>query len=86
LISSQDVKLLTNWWVYRNAKAKRELGFQPSPHEDTIEATVEWYMEREGDRLARSRRTQPAPYKLAAAALGALEGAGGLARRLWPLG
>jgi dihydroflavonol-4-reductase len=85
-ISSQDVKLMTNWWVYRNTKAKRELGFQPSPHEDTIEETVEWYMEREGDRLARSRRTQPIPYKLTATALGAVERLGGSARRLWPRG
>jgi dihydroflavonol-4-reductase len=85
-ITSQEVKLATNWWFYKNAKAKRELGFTTSPHEDTIEATVDWYLERESDRLARSRRTQPVPYKLAATALGAIEGAGGFARRLWPLG
>jgi dihydroflavonol-4-reductase len=76
-ITVHDVRLATGWWTYSNAKAKRELGFRPSPHEDAIEATVEWYMEREGDRLARSRRTQPVQWKAAAAALGAV-------RRVWP--
>jgi dihydroflavonol-4-reductase len=85
-ITVQEVRMATSWWTYRNTKAKRELGFQPSPHEDTIEATVEWYLEREADRLARSRRTQPVSWKVAAAALGAVEGAGGAVRRLWPLG
>jgi dihydroflavonol-4-reductase len=83
-ISSDEIRLTTCWWTYRNAKAKRELGFQPSPHEDTIEATVEWYLEREADRLARSRRTQPVQWKMLAAALGAMEGTGGAMRRLLP--
>jgi dihydroflavonol-4-reductase len=85
-ITVPEVRVTTQWWTYKNTKAKRELGFKPSPHEDTIEATVEWYLEREGDRLARSRRTQPVGWKAAAAALGAVEGAGGALRRLWPLG
>ena len=84
-ISADEVRLTTCWWTYRNTKAKRELGFQPSPHEDTIEATVEWYLEREADRLARSRRTQPVQWKMLAAGLGAAAGAGGAMRRLWPL-
>ena len=42
-------------------KAKRELGWKTSPHEDTIEATVNWYIDREGDRFKRSRRSQPDP-------------------------
>ena len=85
-ISSDEIRLTTCWWTYRNAKAKRELGFRPSPHEDTIEATVEWYLEREADRLARSRRTQPVQWKVLAAALGAVEGTGGAMRRLLPRG
>jgi dihydroflavonol-4-reductase len=84
-ISVQEVRLASQWWTYRNTKAKRELGFTTTPHEDTIEATVAWYMEREGDRIARSRRSQPVQYKLAAATVGALVGAGGIARRIWPL-
>jgi dihydroflavonol-4-reductase len=84
-ISSDEIRLTTCWWTYRNAKAKRELGFQPSPHEDTIEATVDWYLEREADRLARSRRTQPVQWKVLAAGLGAVAGTGNAMRRLWPL-
>lgn len=84
-ISTEEIKLTTCWWTYRNTKAKRELGFQPSPHEDTLEATVEWYLEREADRLARSRRAQPVHWKMLAAGLGTMEGAGGAMRRLWPL-
>jgi dihydroflavonol-4-reductase len=84
-ITVQEVRLASQWWTYRNTKAKRELGFKTTPHEDTIEATVGWYMDREGDRIQRSRRSQPLQYKLAAATLGALGNAGGVARRLWPL-
>jgi dihydroflavonol-4-reductase len=84
-ISVQEVRLASNWWTYRNAKAKRELGWSPGPHEDTIEATVSWYMEQEGDRIMRARRSQPFRYKLAAATLRAAEGAAGAGKRIWPL-
>jgi dihydroflavonol-4-reductase len=84
-VTVQEVQLASQWWTYRNTKAKRELGFKPTPHEDTIEATVAWYMERDGERIRRSRRSQPIQYKVAAATLGALGNAGGLARRVWPL-
>jgi hypothetical protein len=84
-ITAQEVKLASGWWTYRNTKAKRDLGFTTSPHEDTIEATVAWYLEREHDRLARGRRSQPVQLKAAAAALRAVEGIAGAAGRLWPL-
>ena len=57
----------------RNTKAKRELGWKTTPHEDTLESTVNWYLEREGDRIARARRTQPYPYKAAAIGVGLVE-------------
>jgi dihydroflavonol-4-reductase len=84
-ITVEEVRVSGQWWTYRNTKAKRELGWNPSPHEETIEATVDWYREREGDRLVRARRTQPLGFKAAAAALGAFEGAANVTRRLWPL-
>ena len=84
-ITLTDVKVSSQWWCYRNGKAKRDLGWSTSPHEDTIEATVRWYRDREADRLARGRRAQPVHLKAAAAALGAFDGAVGTARRLWPL-
>jgi dihydroflavonol-4-reductase len=84
-ITVQEVRLSSQWWTYRNNKAKRELGWRPSPHEDTIEATVAWYQEREGDRIAATRHSQPVQYKVAAGALSALGGASQAIGRLWPL-
>jgi len=84
-ITSPEVKMASEWWTYRNTKATRELGWKTSPHEDAIEATVAWYLEHEADRLARSRRTQPVQWKLAAGALRAVEGVADAAGRLWPL-
>jgi dihydroflavonol-4-reductase len=81
-VSAVEVRSASQWWTYRNAKAKRELGWTTSPHEDTLEATVQWYLEREGDRMARARRSQPFQYKLAARALSTVEGMAGMARRL----
>jgi dihydroflavonol-4-reductase len=81
-LTVQEVRLASQWWTYRNTKAKRELGWRPSPHEDTIEATVDWYR----DRLGHGGRSQPLQYKLAAAALGAVGSGAQAARRLWPLG
>ena len=69
-ITVDEVKAVGQWWTYRTTKAKRELGWSTSPHEDTLEATVNWYIDREGDRFKRSRRSQPVQYKLAAAMLG----------------
>ena len=77
-ITVQEVRVSSQWWTYRNTKAKRELGWNPSPHEDTVEATVQWYLEREGDRILRAPRAQPVTYRAAGMALGA-------ARRLFPL-
>jgi dihydroflavonol-4-reductase len=71
-ITVDEVKAVGQWWTYRTTKAKRELGWTTSPHEDTLEATVNWYIDREGDRFKRSRRSQPVQYKLAAAMLGAI--------------
>ena len=84
-ITVQEALLASQWWTYRNTKAKRELGWQPSPHEDTLEATVAWYVEREGDRIKRARRSQPLRLKAAGAAMNALGGAAQATRRLWPL-
>jgi dihydroflavonol-4-reductase len=71
-ITVEVVKSASQWWTYKTTKAKRELGWTTSPHEDTIEATVNWYIDREGERFKRSRRSQPVHYKLAAAMLGVL--------------
>jgi dihydroflavonol-4-reductase len=81
-VTAMEVKSASQWWTYKSNKAKRELGWTTSPHEDTIEATVEWYRERDGDRLARGRRSQPFQYRLAARALSTFEGAATMVGRL----
>jgi dihydroflavonol-4-reductase len=84
-IGVYEVKSASQWWTYRSTKAKRELGWTTSPHEDTVEATIEWYLDRDGDRFERTRRSQPIPYKVAGTVLGAAEsatrGIGGWFRR-----
>jgi dihydroflavonol-4-reductase len=76
------VRAAAQWWTYRSTKARRELGWSARPHEETLEATVAWHLEREHDRIARTRRSQPLQYRVAGAALGAAEGAFGLASQL----
>src|SRR4029078_5692545 len=66
-ITVDEVKSAGQWWTYKTTKAKRELGWKTSPHEDTIEATVNWYIDREGARFKRSRRSQPLLYQFAGA-------------------
>jgi dihydroflavonol-4-reductase len=48
-----EVRAAAHWWTYRSSRARRELGWTTVPHEDTVEATVQWYRERDGDRLRR---------------------------------
>ena len=45
-----EVRSASLWWTYRNAKAKRELGFKPRPHEETLEDSVRWQLGQLGDR------------------------------------
>jgi dihydroflavonol-4-reductase len=56
-------------WAFSNAKAKRELGWKTSPHEDALEETIAWYREREGSRLAPSGARQPVAVRLAGGVL-----------------
>lgn len=81
LVTEVEVRAASLWWAFRNTKAKRELGWTTSPHEDTVEATIAWYREREGDRLCPSGTRQP--YGLRVAGL-ALRAAGGALERLAP--
>ena len=39
------------WWTYSSARAKRELGFSPRPHEETLEDSLSWMSEQLGDRV-----------------------------------
>jgi dihydroflavonol-4-reductase len=61
----------SQFWTYRATKAKRELGWRARPHEETLQDTVAWYLEREGDRIAAAPRSRPLPYRVAGVALDA---------------
>jgi dihydroflavonol-4-reductase len=80
--SVEEIRVASQWWTYRSAKARRELGWRARPHEETLEATVAWHLDREHDRIARTRRSQQVQYRLAGVAIGAADGAVSLASRL----
>jgi dihydroflavonol-4-reductase len=48
--SPEEVLSASLWWTYRNTKAKRDLGFAPRPHEQTLEDAVEWQLAQLGGR------------------------------------
>ena len=52
--SVDEVRSGLEWWTYRSDKAQRELGFRSRPHEETLEDTVRWQMDRLGDRVGRT--------------------------------
>jgi dihydroflavonol-4-reductase len=56
-VSEDELRSAEQWWTYRSAKAKKELGFRPRPHEETLEDTVHWQAERLGDRVGRAPRS-----------------------------
>src|SRR5205085_9589170 len=64
-LAAEEVRAASQWWTYRSTKAQRELGWRARPHEETLEATVAWHLEREHERIARTRRSQHAQYRLA---------------------
>jgi dihydroflavonol-4-reductase len=64
-----EVRAAAQWWAYRSTKAKRELGWKPSHHEDTLESTIAWYRDRGARGLVRPGTEQPLPFRLAGFAL-----------------
>jgi dihydroflavonol-4-reductase len=81
-LTPSEISAASHWWTYRSNKAQRELGWKARPHEETLEATVSWHLEREHDRIARTRRSQQIQYRLAGSAIGAMESAGSAAAQL----
>ncbi len=61
IVTVGEVRAASLWWAYRSTKAKRELGWKPSHHEDTLVDTIEWYRSREGDRMAAARHAPAGP-------------------------
>jgi dihydroflavonol-4-reductase len=64
-----EVRAAAHWWTYRSNRARRELGWTTRSHEDTVEATVQWYREREGARITRAGSRQPVAWRLAGLAV-----------------
>jgi dihydroflavonol-4-reductase len=56
-VSEEEVRSAQQWWTYRSTKARKELGFKPRPHEETLEDAIAWYAERLGDRVGRAPRS-----------------------------
>jgi dihydroflavonol-4-reductase len=81
-LTPAEVRAASQSWTYRSTKARRELGWRARPHEETLEATVSWHLEREHARIARSHRSQQIQWRFAGLALGAAEEAAGLVRRV----
>lgn len=52
-ITADEIRSGALWWTCRNTKAKRELGFKPRPHEETLEDAVRWQSDVLGDRIGR---------------------------------
>lgn len=50
-LAVEETRSAALWWTYSAAKAKRELGFSPRPHEETLEDAVAWMKEELGDRV-----------------------------------
>jgi dihydroflavonol-4-reductase len=72
-----EVRAASLNWAFYNRKAKRELGWTTSPHEDCLEQTISWYRERDARQLAPVGARQPAM----------LRATGAVVRRmpkLWP--
>jgi dihydroflavonol-4-reductase len=70
LPSPAEIRAASLNWAFSSAKAKRELGWKTSPHEDCLEETIAWYRERDGAPAAGVRHPL------------ALRAVGGLLRRL----
>jgi dihydroflavonol-4-reductase len=63
-ITVGEVRAASLWWSFRSTKAKRELGYKPAHHEDTLQTTIDWYREREPARLRNPGTRQPIPLRL----------------------
>jgi dihydroflavonol-4-reductase len=69
LPSPVEIRAASLNWAFRNAKAKRELGWSPGPHEDCLEETIAWYRERDAGRLPAPGARRPLPVRAAAGAM-----------------
>ena len=69
LPSPTEIRASSLNWAFRNSKARRELGWRPSPHEDALEETIAFYRARKGEQLAHPGSRQPLALRAAGAVL-----------------
>jgi dihydroflavonol-4-reductase len=55
--SVDEVRSGTQWFTYRNDKAREKLGWEPRPHEETLEDAVRWQRDQLGKRAEGHRLT-----------------------------
>ncbi len=67
--SPDEVRSAMQWWTFRNTKARRVLGFEPRPHEETLEDAVRWQMDQLGGRVQPGRGTREAALAIVAPVL-----------------
>ena len=53
--SADEVRSGSYWFTYRNDKAREELGWEPRPHEETLEDAVRWQQQALGKRAEGHR-------------------------------
>lgn len=74
-INEVELRSMGLRWAYRCTKAKRVLGWAPSPHEECLEETIGWYREREAAGLRAVGTRQPLALRAAGAGLRRAEAA-----------
>ncbi|HET8978953.1 MAG TPA: NAD-dependent epimerase/dehydratase family protein [Solirubrobacteraceae bacterium] len=63
-----EVRAASLHWSFSSRKAKRELGWTTSPHEDCLEETIAWYRAREDEVVAPPGARQPLALRVAGVA------------------
>jgi dihydroflavonol-4-reductase len=81
ITTEAEVRTASLWWTFRSTKAKRDLGWKPSHHEDTLVETIAWYRERDPAAFASPGARQPIALRIAGAGV---RGAEGLIGRFLP--
>ncbi len=76
-----EIRAMSLWWAFRSTKAKRELGWTTSHHEEPLAQAIAWHREREAADLSPPGSRQP--LVLRATGLG-LRTAGAAVRRVAP--
>jgi dihydroflavonol-4-reductase len=69
LPSPFEIRASSLAWRFSNARARRELGWRASAHEDCLEETIAWYRDLDGDALAAPGTPQPLALRLAGSLL-----------------